>query len=59
MEALTVFCERNGLAALSIDQGVGPETLYEPVPATITLSGVPVTLPVGGFLQATEDGRPR
>jgi len=56
MEALTVFCERNGLARLSIDQGVGPETLYEPVPATITLSGVPVTLPVRGFLQATEDG---
>ena len=56
MEALTAFCERNGLARLSIDQGLGPETLYEPVPATITLSGVPVTFPVGGFLQATEDG---
>ena len=56
MEALTAFCERNGLARLSIDQGLGPETLYEPVPATITLSGFPVTFPVGGFLQATEDG---
>ena len=56
MEALTAFCERNRLARLSIDQGLGPETLYEPVPATITLSGVPVTFPVGGFLQATEDG---
>ena len=56
MEALIAFCERNGLARLSIDQGVGPETLYEPVPATITLSGVPVTFPIGGFLQATEDG---
>jgi 23S rRNA (uracil1939-C5)-methyltransferase len=56
MEALTAFCERNRLARLSIDQGLGPEKLYEPVPATITLSGVPVTFPVGGFLQATEDG---
>ena len=56
MEALTGFCERNRLARLSIDQGLGPETLYEPVAATITLSGIPVTFPVGGFLQATEDG---
>ena len=56
MEALTAFSERHGLARLSMDQGLGAETLYEPVPATITLSGVPVTFPVGGFLQATEDG---
>jgi 23S rRNA (uracil1939-C5)-methyltransferase len=56
MEALTAFCERNRLARLSIDQGLGPETLYESVPATITLSNIPVTFPVGGFLQATEDG---
>jgi 23S rRNA (uracil1939-C5)-methyltransferase len=56
MEALTAFCERKGLARLSVDHGLGPETLYEPVPATITLSGVPVVFPVGGFLQATEDG---
>ena len=39
-----------------MDQGFGPEVLYEPVPATVTLSGTPVTLPVGGVLQATEDG---
>jgi 23S rRNA (uracil1939-C5)-methyltransferase len=56
METLSAFCERNRLARLSIDQGLGPETLYEAVPATITLSGVPVAFPVGGFLQATEDG---
>jgi 23S rRNA (uracil1939-C5)-methyltransferase len=56
IEALTAFCERHGLARLSVDQGLGPEVLYEPVPATITLSGTPVTLPAGGFLQATEDG---
>ena len=56
MEGLTGFCESNRLARLSIDQGLGPETLYEPVPATISLSGVPVGFPVGSFLQATEDG---
>jgi 23S rRNA (uracil1939-C5)-methyltransferase len=56
MEALTAFCEEHRLARLSIDQGLGPEALYEPVPATITLSGVPVTFPTSGFLQATADG---
>ena len=56
MEALTAFCEEHRLARLSIDQGLGPESLYEPVPATITLSRTPVTFPVGGFLQATADG---
>ena len=56
IEALTGFCEQHGLSRLSVDQGLGPEVLYEPVPATVTLSGTPVTLPVGGFLQATGDG---
>jgi 23S rRNA (uracil1939-C5)-methyltransferase len=56
MEALTAFCEQHRVARLSIDQGLGPEALYEPVPATITLSGSSVGFPVGGFLQATEDG---
>jgi 23S rRNA (uracil1939-C5)-methyltransferase len=56
MEALTAFCERHRLARLSIDQGLGPETLFEPVPATISLSGTPVTFPIGAFLQATQDG---
>jgi 23S rRNA (uracil1939-C5)-methyltransferase len=56
IEALTDFCERNGLARLTIDQGFGPETHFEPAPATVTLSGVPVALPPGAFLQATMDG---
>ncbi len=56
MEALTHFCERHRLARLSIDQGLGPETLYEPIPATITLSRVTVAFPIGGFMQATADG---
>ena len=56
IEALNAFCEANRLARLNIDRGLGPETLYEPVPATVTLSGMPVALPAGAFLQATEDG---
>ena len=56
IEALTDFAGQHGLARLSVDSGEGPETIYEPVPATVTLSGVPVAFPVGGFLQATEDG---
>jgi 23S rRNA (uracil1939-C5)-methyltransferase len=56
MEALTAFAEGEQVARLSIDQGLGPETLYEPEAATVTLSGVPVAFPHGGFLQATADG---
>jgi len=56
VEALTSFCERHRLARLSLDQGFGPEPFYEPVPTTITLSGTPVVLPQGAFLQATRDG---
>jgi 23S rRNA (uracil1939-C5)-methyltransferase len=55
-EALTSFCEQHGLARLSLDHGLGPETRYEPRPATVALSGTPVPIPVGAFLQATEDG---
>jgi 23S rRNA (uracil1939-C5)-methyltransferase len=56
IEALTAFCEKNGLARLSIDEGFGAEPRYEPRPVTVSLGGVPVALPVGAFLQATEDG---
>jgi 23S rRNA (uracil1939-C5)-methyltransferase len=56
IEALTGFAAGHGLARLAVDQGLGPEILFEPVPATVTLSGVPVSFPVGGFLQATDDG---
>ena len=56
MEALTSFASGYRLARLSLDRGLGPETLYEPEPATVTLSGTAVGFPVGGFLQATEDG---
>ena len=56
IEALTAFCERHRLARLTIDEGYGPEPRYEPQPVTISLSGTPVSLPSGAFLQATADG---
>lgn len=56
VEALTGFCENNCLARLSIDEGFGAEARYEPRPVTITLSNIATPLPVGAFLQATEDG---
>ena len=56
IERLTAFCTGQQLARMSLDQGLGPETFYEPEPVTVTLSGRPVQLPVGAFLQATADG---
>ena len=56
IEALNDFALAHQLARLSIDQGLGPETMFEPQPATITLSGRNVAFPVSGFLQATQDG---
>jgi len=56
IERLTSFALDHGLARLSLDQGLGPEPLYEPQPATVTLSGISVAFPPGGFLQATDDG---
>jgi 23S rRNA (uracil1939-C5)-methyltransferase len=56
IEALTDFAIANGLARLGVDAGIGPETTYEPNPATVTLSGTRVAFPTGSFLQATEDG---
>ncbi|WP_309661596.1 class I SAM-dependent RNA methyltransferase [Sphingomonas sp.] len=56
IETLTEFCTQQQLARMSLDQGLGPEAFYEPVPVTATLSGRPVALPIGAFLQATEDG---
>ena len=55
-EALTAFGEMHRLARLTLDEGNGPEVRYEPEPATVSLSGIPVSLPVGAFLQATADG---
>lgn len=55
-EALTAFAEAHALARLALDDGYGTETRWEPRPVTITLSGAPVPLPPGAFLQATPEG---
>ena len=55
-ESLLDFARGQGLARLALDQGYGPEMQWEPEPVTVTLSGVPVALPPGGFAQATADG---
>jgi len=55
-ELLLDFARDHGLARLTMDGGYGPETVWEPEPATISLSGVAVPFPPGAFLQATLDG---
>lgn len=55
-QGLVDFAQEHGLARLSLDEGLGSETRWEPQPATVTLSGRPVPLPIGAFLQATQDG---
>jgi 23S rRNA (uracil1939-C5)-methyltransferase len=55
-EALAAFAETHRIARLSIDDGYGPQTRWEPEPVTITLGGVAVALPHGAFLQATREG---
>ena len=55
-EALLDFARTHGLARLALDQGYGPEALWEPEPVTVSLGGVSVPFPPGSFLQATLDG---
>lgn len=55
-EALIDFAQAHGLARLSIDEGDGPETRWEPEPVTVSFGGVPVAFPPFAFLQATPDG---
>ncbi|MDY7098900.1 MAG: class I SAM-dependent RNA methyltransferase [Pseudomonadota bacterium] len=54
-EATLDYAREHQLARLSIDQGFGPETVWEPEPVTISMPGLPVAMPVGAFLQATCD----
>ncbi len=56
IEKLTGFAQDHKLARLSIDNGFGPETQWEPEPMTITLGGVPVPFAPYSFLQATAEG---
>ncbi|GAA3795521.1 class I SAM-dependent RNA methyltransferase [Qipengyuania pelagi] len=55
-EALLDFAREHALARLSLDQGYGGETLWEPEPVTVTVGGVAVAFPEQGFLQPTQDG---
>ena len=55
-EALLDFARAHGLARLVLDQGYGPEVLWEPEPVTVSLGGVSVPFPPGSFMQATLDG---
>ncbi|MEY2944046.1 MAG: rRNA ((1939)-C(5))-methyltransferase RlmD [Pseudomonadota bacterium] len=55
-EAVLDFARDNRLARLGLDQGYGPEAVWEPEPVTVTLGGVAVGFPSGAFLQATADG---
>ncbi|ODU22150.1 MAG: RNA methyltransferase [Sphingomonas sp. SCN 67-18] len=55
-EALTDFARRHALARLSIDDGYGAQTRWEPDPVTISLGGTAIPLPHDAFLQATADG---
>ncbi len=56
VEALSAFAEHHALARLSLDDGLGPQTRWEPAPVTITLGGTAVSLTHDAFLQATADG---
>ena len=55
-EALLDFAKDQGLARLSIDDGYGAQTVWEPEAVTVTLGGVAVGFPAGSFLQPTRDG---
>ncbi|MFB0611580.1 class I SAM-dependent RNA methyltransferase [Aurantiacibacter poecillastricola] len=55
-ETLLDFCRDQSLARLTLDQGYGAESFWEPEPVTVTLGGYPVAFPPASFLQATEQG---
>ena len=55
-EALLAFAQDHRLARVTIDEGDGPQTRWEPEPVTVSFGGVPVAFPPFAFLQATPDG---
>lgn len=56
IEALNDFAAKHRLARLSLDDGFGPQSRYEPEPVTISFGGVAVSMPPYAFLQATAEG---
>ena len=55
-ESLLDLCRDHGLARVTLDQGYGDETFWEPEPVTVSIAGVRVPFPPAAFLQATADG---
>lgn len=55
-EALLSFAQDHALARLTIDEGDGSQTRWEPEPVTVSFGGVAVNFPPYSFLQATPDG---
>lgn len=55
-DTIVEFCTRHRVARFAVDDGLGPETRWEPEPVTITLGNLPVPLPHASFLQATVEG---
>lgn len=55
-EALTDFAQTHRLARLTIDDGYGPQTRWEPDPVTVSFDGIAIPFPPFSFLQATADG---
>lgn len=55
-ERLSEFAQTQKLARLSIDEGYGPQTRFEPEPVTVSFGGIAVGAPPFAFLQATQDG---
>jgi len=55
-EALGDFARAQALARLTIDEGDGPQTRWEPEAATVSFGGAPVGFLPFAFLQATPDG---
>ncbi|MBN8846254.1 MAG: class I SAM-dependent RNA methyltransferase [Sphingomonadales bacterium] len=55
--ALQDFAGEHRLARLSIDQGDGPETVWQPEPPTMRFGNIAVEVPSFAFLQATATGQ--
>jgi 23S rRNA (uracil1939-C5)-methyltransferase len=55
-DAISTFAREHALARVAFDDGLGPETRWEPDAVTVTLGGVAVPLPPASFLQATREG---
>ncbi|KTE34898.1 MULTISPECIES: class I SAM-dependent RNA methyltransferase [unclassified Sphingopyxis] len=55
--ALQDFAGAHRLARFVIDQGDGPETLWQPDPPTVRFGGIAVEVPVFAFLQPTVIGQ--